>query len=334
MNLKKFLPYIIIFSAALFALGLRYYFLFPQMKTEYHWYSFCFSLAVITSCWELIKFLNKKLNVVMPFSHGVTKRIIVQIALSLLSVLPIIITLLSFILDYLPPEMTKIVSATFYLLYFTSTCLINAGFFADHFFDQWKKSILHSTQLEKEKARVQYDNLKNQLNPHFLFNSLTSLDGLIYKNQELASAFLHQLSRVYRYVLENKEKELVSLKTEVTFVRNYIELLMTRFDDGLIIDMNVSEEALERNIVPVTLQIMIENALKHNIIDQDTPLKIYIYDRNEYLFIENNLQKKTQVEFSNKQGLDNFKNLYLYLSNKKVEIEETSEKFSIGIPLI
>ena len=128
--------------------------------------------------------------------------------------------------------------------------------------------------LEKEKAVVMYDNLKQQLNPHFLFNSLTSLSGLIEYDQKVAGDFLEQLSGIYRYILKNDHQELVSLQEELNFVRLYITLQKTRFKEGLHVNIKVPEEYLHEKIAPVTLQNMIENAIKHNIIDKGTPLVI------------------------------------------------------------
>lgn len=188
--------------------------------------------------------------------------------------------------------------------------------------------------LEKEKARVMYESLKQQLNPHFLFNSLTSLSGLIESDQQLAGNFLKQMSKIYRYILKSRDSETVSLKEEIDFVQTYISLQQTRFRKGLDVNISVPPDALDRKIPPVTLQNLIENAIKHNIIDAESPLVITIRVSGEYLRIENNLQKKQMVETSNKQGLASLSSLYSYLSPKPVLIEETSESFCVQLPLI
>jgi LytS/YehU family sensor histidine kinase len=188
--------------------------------------------------------------------------------------------------------------------------------------------------LEKEKTRVMYESLKQQLNPHFLFNSLTSLSGLIEIDQQLAGNFLKQMSKIYRYILKNRDSETVTLREEIEFVQSYINLQKTRFKEGLQVKTNVYEACLLKKIPPVTLQNMVENAIKHNIIDTDTPLVIYIFTENDYLVIKNNLQKKHVVETSNKQGLANLESLYRYLSDKPMLIEENEKEFMIKIPLI
>ena len=187
---------------------------------------------------------------------------------------------------------------------------------------------------DKEKALVQYDNLKNQLNPHFLFNALSSLNSLIFENPQLASDFLQQLSKVYRYVLEHKDRNSVTLQTEVRFVSHYVKLLETRFGDGLKVVFNIAEEANEKMVVPVTLQILLENAVKHNTTSAANPLLITIRASAECLEVENTLQRKNAIEVSNKMGLANLRNLYQYVSDKQLQVTETDNLFTVKIPLL
>lgn len=189
-------------------------------------------------------------------------------------------------------------------------------------------------QLEKEKAQVMYDSLKQQLNPHFLFNSLTSLSGLIQLNAQQAGVFLEQMSGIYRYILKNAEQESVPLEKELEFARLYIELQQTRFPKGLEVSMQVPAEFHQRYIAPVTIQNLIENAIKHNIIDPESPLRIDIFTEGGYIVVRNNLQRKSKVETSNKKGLNQLKSLYQFLSEQPVLIEESLNYFCIKIPLI
>jgi len=188
--------------------------------------------------------------------------------------------------------------------------------------------------LEKEKVMVMYESLKQQLNPHFLFNSLTSLSGLIETDQQVAGNFLEQMSGIYRYILKNGDNETVFLKDEIEFVQLYINLQQTRFKKGLQVNINVPEEYMHYKIAPVNLQNLIENAIKHNIIDSSSPLVIDIFIEGDYIVVKNNLQKKKVVETSNKKGLEQFASLYKYLSRLPVEITETPINFQIKIPLI
>jgi LytS/YehU family sensor histidine kinase len=188
--------------------------------------------------------------------------------------------------------------------------------------------------LEKEKALVMYESLKQQLNPHFLFNSLTSLNSLIVNDQKAAKNFLEQLSAIYRYILKSREHELVPLSNEIDFVNTYIQLQKTRFKEALQVSIDIDEEAKTCKIVPVTLENLVENAIKHNILDKDTPLNICVYTESDYVVVKNNLQKKKIVQTSNKQGLHNMKTLYGYLIDKPMIIEENEQYFLVKIPLI
>ncbi|MFD2574344.1 two-component regulator propeller domain-containing protein [Spirosoma soli] len=193
---------------------------------------------------------------------------------------------------------------------------------------------VQATRLERDKTEIQYQNLINHLNPHFLFNSLTSLNSLININPREASAFLGKLSIIYRYILQNKDKDLVPLDNELAFVHNYIALQKSRFEDALQINIDVPSEYLTRLIVPVTIQNLLENAIKHNTIDEDSPLVINIYPEEDYLCVVNNLQKKSFVETSNKQGLASLKSMYHYLSRRDIDVIETDTQFIVKVPLI
>jgi two-component system, LytTR family, sensor kinase len=142
------------------------------------------------------------------------------------------------------------------------------------------------------------------------------------------------LSRVYRYVLQNKDKNFVLLNTELEFIANYVMLLETRFCGALKINFQITEDAKEKAIVPVTLQILIENAIKHNIVDKDKKLNIDVLTVGDYLVVSNNLQLKNKVETSNKQGLDNLRSLYKFLTDKPVVVEPTTDRFYVKVPLL
>lgn len=191
-----------------------------------------------------------------------------------------------------------------------------------------------TSRLEKDKTEIQYQNLINHLNPHFLFNSLTSLNSLILTEPKQASKFLQKLSLIYRYILQNKEKESVTLEHEINFVKNYIDLQKSRFEEGLLIDIDIPKHYLSDGIVPVTLQNLFENAIKHNTIEDEKPLIISVYVEDEYLIVENNIQRKAYVETSNKQGLESLKKLYYYLTSEPIEIIETDKIFKVKVPLL
>lgn len=284
--------------------------------------------------WELLRFVNNRLNAFYPYERNVTVRIILQLIIGVFVGLAIRAIIYFYGEPHVPIKLDSLFVAATWVLYTILPSLINLGFFASYFFHEWKKSIVHSERLEKEKAQVQFDNLRNQLNPHFLFNALTSLNTLIFENQELASQFLQQLSKVYRYVLQHKDKNFVLIETELEFITHYIRLLETRFGSGLQITIKITDGDREKAIIPVTLQILIENAIKHNVIDASNPLRIDINTIGDYLIVSNNIKRKKQVESSNRQGMDNLKSLYSFMTSKPVLVEETEDRFFVKIPLL
>jgi two-component system, LytTR family, sensor kinase len=307
---------------------------FHQFTPEGHVQIFVFSLIVGITFWECLRGVNVWLNKVYPFEKDLTGRIVIQLLIG--SAIGLI---LRFIIYYfgephLRFKLDELFIATTWALYTLVPVGVNLGFFTIYFIERWKDSLIKAERLEKEKSQVQFDNLKNQLNPHFLFNALTSLNSLIFDNQQLASQFLQQLSKVYRYVLQNKDKNFVLLSTELEFIAHYVQLLETRFQGALKINFQVNDEAKEKAIVPVTLQILIENAIKHNVVDKDKKLFIDIVTVGDYLVVSNNLQPRKTVETSNKVGLENLKSLYKFLTENPVIIEPTQDRFYVKVPLI
>ncbi|HEY0656712.1 MAG TPA: histidine kinase [Chryseosolibacter sp.] len=307
---------------------------FDQFTPLGHVQIFFISLGVGIVFWESLRAVNLWLNRVYPFEKNITGRIVLQLVIG--SIIGLTLRFVIYVLGepHLKFKLDELFVATTWALYTMVPVGVNLGFFTIYFIDRWKDSLIKAERLEKEKSQVQFDNLKNQLNPHFLFNALTSLNSLIFDNQELASRFLQQLSKVYRYVLQNKDKNFVLLSTELDFISNYVQLLETRFQGALKINFEIGAEAKEKAIVPVTLQILIENAIKHNVVDKDKMLFIDILTMGDYLVVSNNLQTRKTVETSNKLGLENLKSLYKFLTDKPVIIEPTPERFYVKVPLI
>jgi hypothetical protein len=333
-NLNQFLrAYFIIISVAIIGFFVRLV-KFNEFTADAQVKIFIVSLVLAIVFWESLRIVNYWLNRIYPFEHNLTGRIVIQLLIG--SAIGVLVRLLiyQFGEPYLPFKLDELFVAATWALYATLPIGVNLGFFTVYFIDRWKDSLIKTERLEKEKSQVQFDNLKNQLNPHFLFNALTSLNSLIFDNQELASQFLQQLSKVYRYVLQNKDRNFVLLSTELDFIAHYVQLLETRFQGALNIKFEVTEESKEKAIVPVTLQILIENAIKHNIVDKDKKLLIEIFTVGDYLIVSNNLQTRKTVETSNKLGLENLKSLYKFLTDKPVLIEPTGDRFYVKVPLI
>ena len=205
---------------------------------------------------------------------------------------------------------------------------------AAEFLKNWKKAALDAEKLKKEQMATKYESLKNQVNPHFLFNSLNALTNLVYEDQDRAADFIRQLSKVYRYVLDTRSQELVPLETELKFVESYLVLQHARFDDKL--KVNIDIKGHEKDMVPpIALQMLMENAVKHNVVSQDDPLVIDVAIQDDYLVVQNNLQKKNiPAEESSGMGLANIKARYEFLTDKPVEITEGPENYIVKLPLL
>lgn len=184
-----------------------------------------------------------------------------------------------------------------------------------------------------EKERFKYIQLKNQLNPHFLFNSLNISISLIKKDQEKAVEYMKKLSLVYRYVLINTESNFVSLKEEIDFIKKYIDILQIRYDEGLNVTYTIEDKALNMQIVPLSLQLLVENAVKHNATYSDNPLNIHIYSEEKQIVVANNIIKKTTVIDSIGVGLKNLNQKYNILLSKDIQIINDSKNFIVRIPL-
>ncbi|GAB3990046.1 histidine kinase [Spirosoma daeguense] len=310
----------------------------PSISWQLQVILFFVSFIVFNLIWIFHYRFNEWLNRKLPFEKNVQWRVIVQLFGGWTIAKTLLFTIGYIVLTHVFPDVltqfNRSILVIIGLLVFTVNTVTGLGFIASHLLKQWQKNALRAAQLEKEKVQVQLDSLKNQISPHFLFNSLSSLDSLIDDNPALARQFLQQLSKVFRYVLQHKEKALVSVDTELTFIKNYVSLLKTRFDGAFIVNCNVDDDALDKQIVPVTLQILIENAIKHNTISEARPLTVTISAHDGYLSITNPVQRKRQVETSNKQGLENIKLLYSYLSTQSVDVVEDETEFCVRLPLL
>ena len=190
-------------------------------------------------------------------------------------------------------------------------------------------------QIEKGVAQAQFESLKNQVNPHFLFNSLNVLSSLVHIDAVLSEKFIDQLAKSYRYLLEQKDNELVPLKTEIDFVQSFTFLLKIRFEEKLQVKIELPVEVMNYFIAPLTLQLLIENAVKHNTISAEAPLIITIFtDSNDYLIVSNNLQLRAQQMASTHVGLKNIISRYKLLTSVLPEFKVENEKYIARIPLI
>jgi hypothetical protein len=200
------------------------------------------------------------------------------------------------------------------------------------FFVNWRKSAIVQEQMKREQLALQYETLKSQVNPHFLFNSLNAVTSLISTDPDKAIQFVKKLSEVFRYVLEQKDNELTTLDAELDFLESYIFLQKIRFGENLMVNINVQER--NRYIIPLSLQMLIENAIKHNVVSKEFPLTIHINSKNgKYLAVNNNLRKKPAIGSSN-LGLENIRSRYGFFTTNPVVVTETENEFRVEIPLL
>ncbi|MBB6611646.1 histidine kinase [Pontibacter sp. Tf4] len=193
---------------------------------------------------------------------------------------------------------------------------------------------LRAEQLQKENFRTQLESLKNQVNPHFLFNSLNVLHSLIYIDADKAAAFLSQLAEVYRALLQTGDKQLIPLKQELVLANAYISLMQTRFGDNVQFTMDIPDSCLRLELPPTSLQMLLENAIKHNGSTTQKPLLIHISATHDTLVVKNNLQSRLEETASNKVGLQNILSRYSYLTDRQVIIEQSENEFIVKLPLL
>jgi multisubunit Na+/H+ antiporter MnhB subunit len=215
--------------------------------------------------------------------------------------------------------------------------MISAIGHARGFMAAWKNSTkkeIVEQKLIAKSANAQFESLKNQLDPHFLFNSLNVLDSLIEENPVQAQRFTNSMSKIYRYVLEQKDKELVSVEEEIDFAKTYCELLKTRFEDAVTFDFNISEEDKKGFVVPLSLQLLLENSIKHNFATSSKPLNIKIFTEKGNLIIENNLQTRELPNTSTGVGLANIVSRYNLLTERNVFVEKSEAFFRVKLPIL
>lgn len=196
-----------------------------------------------------------------------------------------------------------------------------------------KKEVVEQKLIAKS-ANAQFESLKNQLDPHFLFNSLNVLSSLIDENPNQAQKFTASMSKIYRYVLEQKDKELVTVEEEIEFAKTYCELLKTRFEDSVDFEFNVEKEDLRKFVVPLSLQLLLENCIKHNFATSSKPLLIKVFSENKTLCIENNLQARELIKESAGIGLANIVQRYALLTKENVFIEKSEDYFKVKLPIL
>ena len=214
------------------------------------------------------------------------------------------------------------------------TFFVTLTIHAIYFYKAYNENKVKEQKIIAGTANAKFESLKNQIDPHFLFNSLNVLSSLIEENPENAQRFTTSLSKIYRYVLEQKDKELISVDEELAFAKTYMNLLKMRFENSLFYEMPTTAISAEAKVVPLSLQLLLENTVKHNVVSEQRPLHIRIYVEGDYLAVQNDYQKKEVLQERQGVGLQNIVNRYGIITNRKVLIAQNEQTFTVKIPIL
>ncbi len=221
-----------------------------------------------------------------------------------------------------------------YLASIIITFFVTLSIYTISFYKAYNENKVKEQKIIAGTANAKFESLKNQIDPHFLFNSLNVLSSLIEENPDNAQRFTISLSKIYRYVLEQKDKELVSVEEELAFAKTYMNLLKMRFENSLFYELPTTAINPDAKVVPLSLQLLLENTVKHNVVSEQRPLHIRIYIEGDYLAVQNDYQKKEVLQERQGVGLQNIVNRYGIITNRKVLIIQNEKTFTVKIPLL
>ncbi|OFY50812.1 MAG: hypothetical protein A2W85_18675 [Bacteroidetes bacterium GWF2_41_31] len=298
--------------------------------------NYLISIFLTYAVFEILFFFNKRLKTSLDWDQHPAQRFLLQflsnslIAIILVMVLRWGVRFLLGRIDYIALADEIIIGA----LVVTAVLIAVVSELSVFLLNKWRFSLAELERFKKENAEYRFELLRSQLNPHFLFNSLNTLSSLIYENQENAGHFVRELADVYRYILENRDKELILLSNELEFAKSYINLVQLRFDKNLEVILDLQHNNPGFRIAPLTIQLLIENAIKHNVISRKNPLQIDIFIEDKMLVVKNSILLKHTKEFSTELGLKNISNRYGFLTDRTIEIFNSGENFVVKIPLI
>lgn len=300
-------------------------------------YDFILSIVITVAVWEGNLRIDSYLNNKSPWQKNALQRIATQLPLVLIfNSLTIYIPILVFnkyVCTISKYNQSTLMFSSLVLGLLISLVLLSIEI-SVQFFSNWKKSIIEAEHYKAISAQAQLQNLKNQLNPHFLFNNMSVLSSLVYKDPDKAVDFINQLSKVYRYILDTKNNELVTLEDELKFIKSYTFLLQIRFDKNINFVLSVPAASSKLLMPPMALQLLIENAIKHNEVSSELPLTVKIAANEKELSVSNSLQLRSMNEPGSHTGLSNIKERYKFYTNQLVEIINDGKTFTVKIPLL
>ena len=221
-----------------------------------------------------------------------------------------------------------------YLVSIIITFFVSLTIYSLQFYKAYQENKVKQQKIIAGTANAKFESLKNQIDPHFLFNSLNVLSSLIEENPDNAQKFTTSLSKIYRYVLEQKDKELVTVAEELAFAKTYMNLLKMRFENSITFELPENFDNDQAKVVPLSLQLLLENTIKHNVVSEQKPLHIKIFIENNTLVVQNDLQKKEVLGDRKGVGLQNIISRYAILTNRKVSINQSENQFSVYLPIL
>ncbi|MFT7034977.1 MAG: two-component system LytT family sensor kinase [Cyclobacteriaceae bacterium] len=314
--------------------------LFALMYVDFHleWDGSEYLKAITVSfvILESVRWLNRRLDEKWPWYHNPAQRFLIQLSTNILIVLAMVGGSRFILFKVLQTGGTivilnEIVVASIVVVITFVVVIIELGIF---FLNRWRKSLMEIERFKKQSLQIRYEMLKTQVNPHFLFNSLNTLSSLVYSDQNTAHRFIRKLAKVYRNVLEYRGMGLISISEELQALSSYVDLIQLRFKDKLDMDLNIDPKWGDYMVPPIIFQMLIENAIKHNVASIKNPLNIWVFVEEDYIVFKNTLRLKTSKGYSSKIGLDNICSQYELVTNKKVLIEENEAFFIVKIPLL
>ena len=303
----------------------------PALYISLGWF-----VIVAILLWWGNRFLTLRLDRILPWSRWGNLRFFIHLLLGL-SYLLVLMNLTYLVLKITlttdPPTYEQLVVTNVYGAFIFIP--VFSIYFSLHFLRHWRKSELAVERYQKENIRSQLESLKSHLDPHFLFNNLNILSALIDKDPHRSKLFMDKFADVYRFLLRTKSDDLIPLSEELDFIGSYIYLIRTRFDDNIQFTLNLKPGHVTWMLPPLTLQMLIENAIKHNLIHENSPLAIQLLQLDDdYLIVSNTLNEKKEISDRKGSGLDNIKNRYLHFTDKPVKIIKTKTHFEVHIPLL
>lgn len=289
------------------------------------------TLSGVVLIMELGFVITKKLDIYLPWRSSLIKRVLVQLAVQI-----ILVGAVLFILKVLIPDL--FIDVTSFRQSFVTgiilTVLFSTIFTAASFFIEWNKAALEIAEYEKRAAKAELEFLKMQINPHFLFNNFSTLVSLIEDDPNLAVEYAQRLASIYRHILKEEDKHVIPLSDELEFIRSYLFLYKTRYQESLTVKIAIPQNIMQMGIATATMQLLVENAIKHNSISRSNPLHIDIYVSDGYIVVSNNINPILKPVESSGIGLKNITDRYKLLSDKPITIDEKNSNFVVKVPLL